>query len=112
MVNNGIDFNEYFYCYHHPQGVIKDYSGQCPCRKPKPHFLLKAREKYDIDMGQSWIVGDQDSDILCGQAAGVNTILIEEKHSKNKRGKSRPNYYAESLDRAVDIILKKNNPRS
>lgn len=108
MIDKGIEFTEYFYCYHHPRGVVKNYSRKCLCRKPKPYFIFKAKRKYELDMQQSWFIGDQDSDVLCGQAAGVRTILIKEKCSKNKRGQSQPDYCVDSLDEAVDIILKNN----
>lgn len=76
MTENGIGISDYFYCYHHPKGIVKDYSGECHCRKPKPYFLLEAQMRYGIDMKQSWMVGDQDTDMQCGQAAKVKTILI------------------------------------
>ena len=105
MVDNGVEFSDYFYCYHHPAGVIKEYSGECLCRKPKPNFLIEAQKKYDLDMKRSWMVGDQDSDVLCGQAAGVKTVLINEPRSKEKRENSIPDYWAVNLSAAVKAIL-------
>ncbi len=106
MLDHGIEFSDYFYCYHHPNGVVKDYSGECLCRKPNPYFLLEAQKKYDIDMSQSWLVGDQDSDVQCGQSAGVKTILINETLSRKKRGMAVPDYQATDLAQAVKTILK------
>lgn len=105
MVANGIEFTEYFYCYHHPNGIVDGYAGECICRKPKPYFLIEAQKKYDINMKQSWFVGDQDSDVQCGQAAGVKTILINEAHSQKKRGSSLPDYYVNDFAEAVEVIL-------
>ncbi len=104
----GIKFNEYFYCYHHPEAVIKEYKTDCACRKPKPYFLLKAKEKYGLDLKNCWLIGDCDSDIFCGQAEGLKTILICEGKSMNKRGNSQPDFFADNLKNAVDIILKSN----
>lgn len=106
MADNGVEFNGYFYCYHHPLGIVKEYSGECLCRKPKPYYLLEAKKNYNINMKQSWFVGDQDSDVECGQAAGVKTILINEKHSIKKRSNSVPDYKVADLGEAVEIILK------
>lgn len=106
MTDNGVEFSEYFYCYHHPEGVVKDYAVKCRCRKPKPYYLLEAQKKYGLNMEQSWFIGDQDFDVLCGQAAGVRTILINEDRSKNKRGQSKPDYYVNNLVEAADTILK------
>jgi len=108
MTANGIEFNGYFYCYHHPRGLVEDYSRECLCRKPKPYFLFEAEKKYGLDMQRSWFIGDQDCDVLCGQAAGTRTILIEEKGSGNKRGQAQPDYRVSGLGEAVEIILEQN----
>ncbi|WP_048148983.1 D-glycero-alpha-D-manno-heptose-1,7-bisphosphate 7-phosphatase [Methanolacinia paynteri] len=106
FIKSRIHFKDYFYCYHHPDGIVPEYSCVCECRKPKPYFLLKAAKDYDIDLSESWIVGDRDSDIECGEAAGTRTIQIEEKHSARYRGSVRPDFYAGDLTEAVNIILK------
>ena len=72
----GIRIEEFFYCFHHPKGVEPSLSGPCDCRKPSPYFLNKARAAHDLDMAQSWMVGDRDTDIQCGKAAGVRTIRV------------------------------------
>jgi D-glycero-D-manno-heptose 1,7-bisphosphate phosphatase len=100
-----IHFNEYYYCYHHPKGIIPEYSFECRCRKPMPFFLFKAEEDYNIELGSSWMIGDRDTDIECGKAAGTKTILIEEPLSGKKSGKSQPDYIAKNLVEAVNIIL-------
>src|SRR5665647_398655 len=42
LKSKGIFFRDYYYCYHHPNGIVPEYSIACECRKPKPFFLLKA----------------------------------------------------------------------
>lgn len=74
----GIRIGEFFYCFHHPKGVEPSLSGPCDCRKPSPYFLNQARDAHKLDMAQSWMVGDRDTDIQCGKAAGVRTISIAE----------------------------------
>jgi D-glycero-D-manno-heptose 1,7-bisphosphate phosphatase len=105
----GINIREYYYCYHHPQGIVPRYSGECPCRKPKPYFILKAAEDYGILVQNSWMVGDRDTDIDCGKAAGTKTALIMEPHSSRYRGSSNPDFIVANLKEASKIILKKNN---
>jgi D-glycero-D-manno-heptose 1,7-bisphosphate phosphatase len=102
---NMVEFTEYYYCYHHPDGIIPEYTCKCPCRKPSPFFLKEAEKDYCLDMTHSWMVGDQDSDILCGQGSDVKTILVNEEHSAQKRGKSSPDYVARNLEEAAQIIL-------
>ncbi|MBI2995642.1 MAG: HAD-IIIA family hydrolase [Candidatus Melainabacteria bacterium] len=106
LLKNNIHFAEYYYCYHHPHGIISAYSIKCTCRKPGNLFLMKAKEKYDIDMTCSWMIGDRDVDIFCGQASGVKTILIKLSESKSKVNKSKPDFIAGSLQEAAEIIKK------
>lgn len=111
LTSRGIYFKENYYCYHHPQGIIPEYSYECLCRKPKPFFLLKAEEKHSVDLGISWMIGDRDTDIECGKAAGTKTILIEEPLSVNKRGKSLPDHKVKDLKEAVEIIIQNTDIR-
>ena len=101
-----IVFAAYYYCYHHPDGSVQGYSGACVCRKPQPYFLLKARDEFKLDLGASWMVGDQDTDIECGRAAGVKTVLIANPDSAAYRGKSTPQFAAPDLPAAVEVILR------
>lgn len=63
--------------------VIKSYvcphgeSDNCECRKPKPKLLFDAAKEYDIDLEQSWMVGDRPSDVMTGVNAGVRSILVK-----------------------------------
>jgi len=101
----GLIFSEYYYCYHHPRGIVPEYSFDCACRKPKPHIIIKAAQDYGIDLKNSWMIGDRDSDIECGKSAGVKTILIENIHSLSYRGSSSPDFSAANLKIAVQIIV-------
>ena len=105
LQENKIDFVEFYYCHHHPDGIVPGYSGPCACRKPSPYFLQQAASEHGLDLSQSWLIGDQDSDVLCGQAAGVRTIQILNPHSAAKRGASRPEFRAENLAEAVELLL-------
>ena len=69
-----------YYCPHHPhkgyEGERPELKFKCNCRKPKPGMLLKAAEDFNIDLSQSWMVGDRKSDVKAGQNAGCRTALI------------------------------------
>ncbi len=105
LTSQGIYFKEYYYCRHHPNGVVPEYSYSCECRKPKPFFLFDARDRHSIDLGASWMVGDQDTDVECGQAAGTRTILIEDPKTANKRGIAKPDYSARDMLEATGILI-------
>ena len=61
-----------YYCMHHPEGINKQYTKVCECRKPKPGLILKAAEEHDIDLNDSWMIGDGVTDIQAGAKAGCD----------------------------------------
>ena len=69
-----------YFCPHHPhsgyEGEVKELKIDCDCRKPKPGMLLKAAEDLNIDLNQSYMVGDGENDIKAGKAAGCKTVLL------------------------------------
>ena len=69
-----------YYCPHHPhkgyEGEVPELKINCDCRKPKPGMLVQAAADFNIDLSQSWMVGDGENDILAGKAAGCKTALI------------------------------------
>lgn len=85
-----------YYCPHHPdkgfEGEVAELKIDCDCRKPKPGLLLRAARDLNIDLTQSWMIGDSQADIAAGHAAGCRTILID----RNRPG---------ALNAALDQIL-------
>lgn len=104
MDSNGISFMEYYYCFHHPKGIVEGYNINCNCRKPGTLFVDTAVEKYNIDRNSSWFVGDRDSDILCGKNAKLKTIFINSGLFKLEKD-NIPNFYANNIIEATKIIL-------
>lgn len=94
-----------YYCYHHPRGVRSALSGLCLCRKPSPLFLKLAASEYGIDLSASWMIGDQDTDVQCGQRAGCRTALLDYGPSQAKRTESHPSVVAKNLHSAIAMIL-------
>jgi D-glycero-D-manno-heptose 1,7-bisphosphate phosphatase len=86
LVRESIEFAEFYYCLHHPQGTIAGYSGPCQCRKPSPYFLLKAQGEFGLNLRQSWMIGDRQTDMECGRAAGSRTIFVHADESSPHRG--------------------------
>lgn len=69
-----------YFCPHHPdngfKGERKEYKTVCECRKPAPGMLFKAASDYNIDLSQSWIIGDGERDVEAGINAGCRTAFI------------------------------------
>ena len=70
-----------YYCPHHPhkgyEGERPELKIECECRKPKPGMLFKAAQEFNIDLKNSWMVGDSENDIKAGIAAGCKTVLLD-----------------------------------
>jgi D-glycero-D-manno-heptose 1,7-bisphosphate phosphatase len=106
LAAEGMRFDQFRLCLHHPDAVVPELRASCDCRKPAPGMLLAAADELGIDLTVSWIVGDTDADILAGRAAGCRTILLEQPGSEHKRGgKSGPDRVAANLDGAAGLIL-------
>ena len=79
----------------------------CNCRKPKPGMILEAAAKWHIDLKSSFMVGDRWRDIEAGNLAGCTTFFIDYGYQEKKPDK--PSYIVQSLEDAVDHILKNFN---
>jgi len=89
-------FNDFYYCPHQPEE-------RCPCRKPEPQMLLKARAKHGIDFKKSFIVGDKETDMLLAKAVGAKGILVKTGVAKES---IYADFIAENLTVAVNWIVK------
>ena len=74
-------------------------------RKPAPGMLLDAARDLGLDLARSWTVGDKESDVLAGRAAGTRTILVRTGHGAGENGESA-HFIASDLASAVEIIVR------
>ena len=72
-----VQINGFYYCPHHIDGNVKEYAIKCNCRKPQAGLLYKAARELNIDLKQSWMIGDILNDVEAGNRAGCKTILID-----------------------------------
>ncbi len=91
-----IRIDKIYYCPHHPQD-------NCSCRKPKIGLLKKAVQDLGLNLSKSWIVGDEEKDVIMGRMINSKTIMVGRKLSQNS--KIKPNYCTKDLLEAVKIIL-------
>lgn len=88
----GAYINALYYCPHHPdggfEGEVKELKINCDCRKPKPGLILRAAEDFNIDLSGSWMIGDSDTDVLCGKNAGCRTARIGADAAADIQGKN------------------------
>src|SRR5437016_5921417 len=106
-----------YYCLHHPNGVVPDLRLPCECRKPKPGLLLRAAQEHNLDLGQSFVVGDGVVDILAGQAAGSTTVFLSSRKcyvcDELARHNARPDFIVANLAEAMEVIkMARNSDRA
>jgi len=76
MSEGGARIDAYYYCPHHPDGVVEPLRQTCECRKPKPGMIRQAARDLGIDVPGSFVVGDRWLDVEMGRAAGATTVLV------------------------------------
>ncbi|MBN2593958.1 MAG: HAD family hydrolase [Sedimentisphaerales bacterium] len=113
LVENNAFLDRIYYCPYHPEGVVPKYRKESNSRKPGPGMLLQAADEMDIDLGQSWCIGNSSRDIEAGLRAGCKTILIDMPPSRQKQLSSpvlpagvSPDYRAVNIKEVVNIIKK------
>ncbi len=95
LKEHNVILDDIYFCPHHP-----DFTGPCDCRKPKPGMILKAKEKYTINLDNSYLVGDTLNDIEAGIKANCKTVLVLTGYGedeKKKEGKVKPHYIFKNL---------------
>jgi len=104
----GARVDGYYYCPHHPQyGSVRD----CDCRKPAPGLLLAAAREHDIDLANSYVVGDKASDVGAARAVGAAPILVATGYGEAERAKVDANVpFMPDVLAAVQHIVAKRAP--
>jgi D-glycero-D-manno-heptose 1,7-bisphosphate phosphatase len=108
LAEKGAPLDKIYYCPYHPDAVIEKYRKESDWRKPNPGMLLAAADEMDIDLNQSWVIGNSNRDVEAGLKAGCKTILINHPshYSRHKLGEPNPDYQAVNIKEAVNIIKK------
>jgi D-glycero-D-manno-heptose 1,7-bisphosphate phosphatase len=89
-----VDVDDIVVCYH-------DDRDACGCRKPEPGLLIDAANRWQIDLGSSFMVGDGWRDVEAGRRAGCMTVLISQQENTDKGA----DFCAPSLRAAVDWLV-------
>ena len=110
LAQQGAALDKIYYCPDHPDGTVPMYQRESTWRKPQPGMLLTAAEDLDIDLTESWVVGDSSRDIDAGKSAGCKTILIQNASHRRtiEPGATSPDYTAVNMKEVANIIKKHN----
>ena len=102
----GVPLAGFFYCPHHPDGIVPSYSFACGCRKPAPGLILAATQHLGVDPRDCWMIGDSPSDVEAGQQAGCGTILVRRAGIAFPTPSQRPHFVAGNLMDASRHLLR------
>jgi D-glycero-D-manno-heptose 1,7-bisphosphate phosphatase len=106
LAARGATIDDWRYCFHRREDG-------CACRKPAPGMLLDAAAEHDLDLTASWIVGDTDSDVGAGRAAGCGTVLVTHPGSAHRRPSTiTPDVRVRNLEEAATFVLPDGRLRS
>ncbi len=83
LKKNNTLIDKFYFCPHHKDGKIQRYKLNCNCRKPKNGQFKKIKAKWNIDMKQSFMVGDQITDIQFARKSKLKGLLFKEKNLYN-----------------------------
>ena len=111
LARGGASLDGEYYCFHHPEAKVDELQVNCSCRKPEPGLLLQAAQDMGIELSQSWMIGDNLTDVKAGAAAGCRTILLGrikcELCNLMDEEEARPDGILSDLGKAAQIILGK-----
>lgn len=106
LADRGVDLDGIYFCPHHKDYGNETYKQDCACRKPKPGMILDATAELNIDLTQSWIVGDKGSDLQAGENAGIpNRIFVKGNYPIDQQQSQLATVIVSSLQEAAEHIL-------
>ena len=110
LAEHGAAVDAIYYCPCHPEGHVHPYACESEHRKPKPGMLLQAADELDIDLTQSWMIGDKPADVAAGKRAGCRTIRMEPRedtviHAEPDLGDAKPDFVAGTFVEATQHVL-------
>ena len=113
LEREGAHLDAIYYCAHHPSVGSVPYRVDCECRKPRPGLIRRAAEEFDIDLSESWMIGDRYSDIELARNAGVRAAFVLSGYGRGEWEYQRdvwqhePDLVAEDLLDAVKQITRR-----
>jgi histidinol-phosphate phosphatase family protein len=107
MADCGVPFGGFFYCPHHPNGVVAQYRCVCPCRKPAPGLLVRAMHALSATPLNCWMIGDILDDVEAAHRAGCRGILFDSGGETEwlESPLRVPDFATRALEDAADYIL-------
>jgi len=106
-----------FFCPHYKTGVVPEYTIACDCRKPETGLIKKACKAFDIDMANSYVIGDRSTDIELAVRSNLKGILVTTGYGLGDidyvfpRMSFKPAHIAKDLLHAVRWVIEREEGR-
>lgn len=104
LAMDGASLDAIYYCAHHPSVGEPPYRDDCDCRKPKPGLITRAATDFDIDLKNSWMVGDRYSDIQMARNARVKSAFVLSGYGRGEWEHQRQSW-TEQPDMVAENLL-------
>jgi D-glycero-D-manno-heptose 1,7-bisphosphate phosphatase len=110
LAAEGARLDAVYYCPHHPEGEVAEYTLDCRCRKPETGMLDDAAAQHGLDLSLSYMIGDKSTDVEVGQRAGCRTVLLrsgfgEQVLAGTYQYPVEPDHVADTLVEAIDWVV-------
>lgn len=110
--NEGVYVDDIYYCPHHPdkgyEGEVPELKFDCDCRKPKTGLVDKAADRYNIDIENSYMIGDSTLDIMLAKNANMKSVLVlTGQAGQDMKYDVQSDIVADDLNDAIDKVLSK-----
>jgi len=102
LAEGGAHIDAYYYCPHHPDGKVPQYTQKCDCRKPGRALVDRAAQEFGIDPTKSFVVGDRWLDVALGRAVGAQSVLVRTGYGASEEQKRPADVEADAV---VDDLI-------
>jgi D-glycero-D-manno-heptose 1,7-bisphosphate phosphatase len=102
LAAGGAAVDGYYYCPHHPEGVVERYRVACRCRKPAPGMIEAAARELDLDPSRSFVVGDRWLDVALAENAGATGLLVRTGYGTETEGDLQGHQPAAIVETLID----------
>ncbi len=107
LLEKGIKIEKTYFCPHHPKATVEKYKVECECRKPNSGNFEKAIKELDIDVENSYMIGDRVTDLIPANKLGFETFLITTGYGKKHVEKLKEyEIKAEIVENFEEIVKK------
>ena len=96
--------DRFYYCPFHPEGCIDTYCKEHPWRKPAPGMIIQAAKDMNLDLSQSWMIGDSRRDMQAGSSAGCRTILVDPRATAHDDVEGIATGHVQQFSQAVEMV--------